>query len=266
MNITDNIKESMHYAISDYKKLLIFGVIILLSEISFVFTTIGISLQQVDSIIVIIEFICAVLVQGYILSIIKDSLDKNDVLPDFNLKNDFVMGIKSFVLGIVYAIVPLVLVIITFTLTGGADAIGNIINHMNVPANATAEMVSAAFSQQFNFFGTPSFVITAIVSLILLIVFLLFYNVSFARLAKTGSLADACNFVTSFKEIGKIGWGHYVLWYIAIEVLAFIILIVEGIVCLIPIAGVLISGIVIDSFVKIFTNRSLGSIYLEIED
>lgn len=262
MSLTDNIKDSLNYAISNYKTLLIFGVIILLSEITGVFNALGIDIGVLYIILAIVAFVFSLIVNGYNISIINATLNRSSSLPEFDFKENIIVGIKAIIMYIVYAIIPIVIAIVLFALFGGFDTITSILANAGANGTVTVNSITNSITQsQLNSLGMAA-VVSGVVSIIIGVLFAIASYMGAARLAETGSLADACNIFTSIKEIGSIGWIDAIAWFIVLMIVVIILNIVSGIFTYVPYVGILISTIVIESIINIFMSRSIGLIYL----
>jgi Protein of unknown function (DUF4013) len=107
MNISEIIKDSLRYPLTDWKKYLILGILILI-------VTTFINGPFIVPNLIIIGYIIGFFVIGYLFRIIKSSLNGNDVLPKFyNWGEMFSDGVKVLIVGIVYSI-PAILIILIF--------------------------------------------------------------------------------------------------------------------------------------------------------
>jgi hypothetical protein len=158
-SITDVVKEGLKYPFNDGKKVLTLGVIFLISSLVsllmqyFVFDNMRILADNapVDTIqaaisalpptnmtlIVlswIVTFILMIFCSGYIYDIIKYGIEGKSELPEFkDIKGIFIKGIRSFIVGIAYSILPVILFLLGLMLavnesvSGSVNAIGGII-------------------------------------------------------------------------------------------------------------------------------------------
>ena len=158
-SITDVVTEGLKYPFNDGKKVLTLGVIFLISSLVsllmqyFVFDNMRILADNapVDTIqaaisalpptnmtlIVlswIVTFILMIFCSGYIYDIIKYGIEGKSELPEFkDIKGIFIKGIRSFIVGIAYSILPVILFLLGLMLavnesvSGSVNAIGGII-------------------------------------------------------------------------------------------------------------------------------------------
>ena len=124
----------------------------------------------------------------------------------------FIDGVLLVIIGIIYAIIPIILICAGFFL--GA-----------LEASATG-------------------VIIALIGIIVAIIFSLFALLGCVRFAKNEDLEEAFNFQAILEKINDIGWVHYILSYIAIMVIITLISgALSGIVQMYADTSSLISGV-----------------------
>ncbi|WP_040682668.1 DUF4013 domain-containing protein [Methanobrevibacter boviskoreani] len=257
MGITESIKHGFSYATSDYQKLLIFGIICILASLSSVVTGFGIkNNESLFAIIGIIAFIFSIITGGYGLGILKKNVEGASDLPDLNIKNNFIDGIKFIVLEIVYYIIPIIITLIIGIITLGASISSLGTEALNSTVNETA-LLNPAFLGTF----LTGLGITIIIGIILFIIFTFFELMGVSRLAKTGSLSEGLSFRQSYADAKSIGFGPLLGWIILIGIILFIIAIIGSLITLIPYVGALITALVITPFSIIFANASLGNLY-----
>jgi len=147
---------------------------------------------------------------GYLVKIYKGV----DVAPELEGYGGMLVdGIKLFIIGFVYALIPIIVMVIgvSFLETG-----------VEMGAMDTGLMV-------------------ILVGLVLGLIFSLVAMVGYIRFAKEGEFGEGFNFRAIFATIEEIGWEHYILSYIA---LIIVVCIVAAIASLIPIIGWLLMLII----------------------
>ena len=118
MNLREIIIDAIKYPISDTRKFLIFCALIILMSLSTVLPSYGVKNDTLSLILSIVTLIVAFVVLGYSMDVIKGGTEHADTLPDFDYVKQFVLGIKSLILNLIYFIIPAVLVIIVASATG----------------------------------------------------------------------------------------------------------------------------------------------------
>lgn len=172
MYITKSLRDSLQYPKKDWVKIIILGIILIIPIVNFI----GL---------------------GYYLRIIKSTLAGLDELPGFEYVGElFIDGLKIFIVGIIYAFIPLIF-----------------------------------YALQSVFPGSLVFFLIAI---ILSLIISIFAYMGIANMAyHEGELAGAFRYHEIFARIAAIGWENYILWWIILTLIlvvaGFIIIIVGGI-------------------------------------
>ena len=275
MEIIDIIKEAFIFPSNNLEKLAIYivltfvmGMLVVGGIFSFVFSSQSSALLIVGLILCIVAIILALIISGYQLKIMKSGIDQDEEAPAFDWKNDGINGIKVIVLGIVYFIIPAIIVGIVALITNVPGNLVQIIQEYSTSINATAAVNSTASampavsSASWAALGT-SLAITAIIAFVLFIIFAFIQTMGQARLANTGSLGNGLNIVEAAKDISRIGVGKV----IAVILLVFIvIMVIQGILGYIygQIPQLSIISIIITPYFVFFTQRAYGLLYSDI--
>ena len=164
----------------------------------------------------------------------------------------FINGIKLFIVGLVYAIPLIILAAIFFigaivAIIGGAAA--------DEASGIVAGAIGAAFAG-------------AVLFVIFLIAILLLLPVAYVRFARMDSFGEAFNISAILAQIGRIGWGSYIIalivGFIALVVLEIIAMIPYVILALIPGIGGLLAflwSLIIAVPIGIFGARYITQVY-----
>lgn len=237
MKLSEIFTESIKYPFCDYKKFLIVGIIALLASVSNIITDFALT----DSLIIlsgiIIGFIFAVILSGYSISVLKESLDYSEEIPSLNLIQNIKDGLKVILISIVYLIIPIVIVLV---IGGFTSVIG-----------ASLDNIIAALG------------VSLIIAAILFIIFGIFQIIAVIRFADSGSMDAAFKLREIYDDIRRIG----ILKLIAFLIIAIIIIILSSVIgsliALIPYIGLIISQILVGGFISLFYYHALGLLYLE---
>lgn len=277
MEILDIIKDSFIFPTNNLEKLAIYLVLtvvvglligggVVLTALSFMDSS---SLAIVGVILFIIGLILSFIISGYQLGILKSGIDLNDEAPAFDWKNDLINGIKLLIVNIVYFIIPAIIVLIVGLITNVPGNVANVIQEAAIsPANATAMANSTgiatnAVSQAtMAAFGT-SIAITALVAVVVFIIFAFLATMGQSRLANTGSLGEAVNIPEAFKDITRIGVGKVV----AVILLAIIIVaVIQSILGYLygQVPQLSIISLIVTPYLTFFTQRVTGLLYSDI--
>lgn len=276
-SITDVVKEGLKYPFNDWKKVLTLGVIFLISSlVSFameylVFDNIRIisdnapfdSVQAALSslppssiaLIVlsgIISLILMIFCSGYIYDVIKYAIEGKSELPGFaDIKGMFVKGIRSFLVGIAYSILPAILFLLGLMLT-----------------------VNEAVSGSVNMVG--------VVILLIAIVFAIFMSLvqvmALSNMIDKDELAAAFRFNEIFALIKNLGWGRFIGILLFTVVAAMIVSIfcglifgaIAGVISIIfgsalvmNIVNMILDSLLLNPYMSIAISRIYGSVYSE---
>ena len=183
MGLGDIISKSMSYPFSDLTKFLMVGIGVIIYDLDAIFREV---LGQ-GSFIVLIALIIAILfsfvMAGYSVNVNKKGIDNSNEIPGFDFKNNFIDGLKLFVIYLVYYIIPLIITIALLLIFG---AIGNGLNQI-----------------------VGSLGIWAFLAVIIFILFGIFVIVAQARFAISGSMSDALSIGEVFADVWHVVKGCF---------------------------------------------------------
>ena len=263
--LMDLFKEALEYPTKDFKALLIFGVIFLISSLSSVLTSWGIEIPgSALALLGLISFVLYFVYEGYILSVLRESIPLKDEIPALDIVANFIDGLKLLVVQIVYYIIPAIITLIIGWITGTFSAVFNIVNYVGQDlTNTTINATTAANSVPAEYWSAlfTGLLITAIIGMILFIIFGLLLNIAMCRLAKYDDIGEALNFKEVIEDIKEIGIARYIGWYILLLVICIVLGLITGLVASIPYIGILISLLVCTPFIALFGSRALGALY-----
>ena len=276
-SITDVVKEGLKYPFNDGKKVLTLGVIFLISSLVsllmqyFVFDNMRILADNapVDTIqaaisalpptnmtlIVlswIVTFILMIFCSGYIYDIIKYGIEGKSELPEFkDIKGIFIKGIRSFIVGIAYSILPVILFLLGLMLavnesvSGSVNAIGGIII-----------VIAIAFA-----------IFAALLEIMAL-----------CNMVDKDELAAAFRFKEILALIKNLGWGRYIgillFAIIAIMIISVFFSFIFGAIAtgisilfgsafVLALVNLIFNSLLINPYTSIVISRVYGSVYKE---
>lgn len=277
MEITEIIKEAFIFPSQNLEKLAIYIVLTFVLALLAVFGVITALLGINDGsfyfvltfILLILGIIVALIITGYQVGVLKSGIDHDESAPSLELKNDFITGLKMLAVSIVYFIIPAIVGWIMVFITNIPGQIIDIVQKTAVShANATAvagsssTVVTGVSDAAINSLA-GSITVSALVTLVVFIIFAFLQAMGESRLANTGDLGEAINIPEAFRDITRIGVG---------KVLAVILLIVIIILVIQAILGYLygqipylsILGIIVTPYLAFFSQRAIGLLYSEI--
>lgn len=262
MDVIELFKNALYYPTKDLNKLLILGVFFIIMGIFNILQVFGISAVNyigADIVLIIssvLTIVIGLIINGYGLSITKETIFNSEELPEFNWGKNIVDGLKIVILYIVYYIIPFLITIILGYATGAFEYIYQIMSY-------SVMYGSAAIPQSLAYSAFGSIMGAALVGIILFIIFTLLLEIAMAKLAETDNLGAAINMKDVFNEIGNIGWGNYIIWIILLIIISIIIGFVGAFIQFIPFIGFIIVLLVFTPYIRIFSSRALGLIYNE---
>ena len=276
-SITDVVKEGLKYPLNDWKKVLTLGIIFLISSlVSFAmeylvfdnmriisdnapFDTVQAALSSLppNSIALIalsgiISLILMIFCSGYIYDVIKYAIEGKSELPGFaDIKGLFVKGIRSFLVGIAYSILPAILFFLGLMLT-----------------------VNEAVSGSVNMIG--------VVILLIAIVFAIFMSLlqvmALSNMIDKDEMAAAFRFKEIFALIKNLGWGRFIGILLFTVVAAMIISIFFGLIfgaiasaisiifgsaLVLSLVNMALDSLLLNPYMSIAISRVYGSIFNE---
>lgn len=221
MDIGEIVNDAIRYPSSDWKKVIILGVL------------------MIASFVIIPIF----LVMGYGFRALKASIAGFDELPEFDEWGEmFVDGLKVFVVQIAYMIVPLIII---FAGTFGSLAM------ISPSGTITDPTVFTGLIGGTVIIGVILAIILGLIETIAIAH--MAYNDS--------ELGAAFRFGEILDVISQIGWIDYIIWYIVVGLIAAVIAFIAGLLNSIPIIGTLIALLIIYPYIQLFLNRALALRY-----
>jgi len=266
MEVTELFKDALTYPTKDWNKLLIFGVFFLLTGIVDILGNFGFAVNQLGgaitlSVFGLISLIITLFINGFGLSITRETINQQENIPEFEWVKNLIDGIKLLVLNIVYFIIPVIVTIIVAFATGAINHLVKIGNY--AISQGVTNITPTTIPQSMIVESAASFFIVFLIAAILFIIFGLLLLIANAKLADTDSLVEACNMIEVFNKIGEIGWANFIIWIIVFVIISFVIGFIGGLIGIIPFVGLLIVLLVVYPFIKMFGSRALGLIYNE---
>ncbi|MBC7101391.1 DUF4013 domain-containing protein [Methanothermobacter tenebrarum] len=230
MDIGEIISDAIKYPASDWKKLIILGVFYLLGFL-------------------IIPTFFAI---GYVFRALKATIAGFDELPEFDEWGGmFVDGLKVFVVGLVYMIIPLIII--------GVGVFTSLEKLLSSPG---------AFTPYGNVIVTDLTLLQAglgiiIIGIIVAIIFGLLLTIAIAHMAYNDSeFGAAFRFREILDVISEIGWGKYILWYLAVIIVSCVILFIGSLILgSIPVLGQILVQLLVTPYVTLFLYRAIGLRY-----
>lgn len=226
MDIGNLASEAIRYPSSNWKKVIILG------------------LLMIASIFIIPIF----LVMGYQLRIVKATFAGIDELPDFDeIGSMFVDGLKVFVVSVAYMIIPVIVIL------------------LGVFGSIWALASEGTITDPFAFMSIIGVTaVIGIILAILFGIFEIIAIANMALY--DSELGAAFRFSELLERISAIGWVNYFIWLIVIFVIGVVGGIIGGILNIIPFIGFIIALLTVYPYLNMVYARALALLFASGED
>lgn len=224
MDVGEISSNAFKYPFSDFKKVLMLGILSILSFL----------------------VIPAFLYLGYLFRILKASVAGVDELPKFGEWGEmFLDGFKVFVVLLVYTLIPTALIIL-----------GMWVSLLPLIAAQNAGSIALPTIS----FGVISGLV--IIGGILEIIISFLVIIALANMAYYGEIGAAFRFKGIIDKMGEIGWVDYLIWYVVMLMLWVVFLYISSFLVFPFIIGIILVPLIISPYFMMFFARSTALIYV----
>jgi len=233
MDIGDVISDSLKYPSSNWSKVVILGVLFLIS-------------------ILIIPLFLAL---GYMFRVVKATLAGLDELPAFEEWGEMLVeGIKLFLVYLIYSLPAIIIGIFSFiSLWSSVSSITYITQ--STGGTLTPEMF-------FSILGGTALVGLIFAGLYTLVIYPIM-AVAIGNMAYyDGELGAAFRFSEILSTISEIGWVDLIIWYIVVIVVGGVIVFLVSLIGIIPILGWIAVLLIVYPYFYLFYARAIAWLYL----
>ncbi|HEX7467911.1 MAG TPA: DUF4013 domain-containing protein [Methanobacterium sp.] len=232
MDIGDVISDSLRYPTSDWSKLVIVGVLFLISFL----------------------IIPLFLVSGYMFRVIKASLAGVEELPVFEEWVEMLLdGIKLFLVYIIYSLPALIIAIISFI------SLWSSLTSLTYITQANGNTVTP--DMFFALFGGTALIGLIIAGLYTLVIYPIM-AVAIGNMAYyNGEFSAAFRFNEILSIISQIGWVDLIIWYIVLLMVGIAIGFLVSIIAIIPILGWIFLIFIVYPYFYLFYARAVAWLY-----
>ncbi|MGL6297694.1 MAG: DUF4013 domain-containing protein [Methanobacteriaceae archaeon] len=266
MEIGEIFKDSFNYPTQDWKKLLTIGVVYLVCVLLIAAGFVSMVIMANETglalfiIFLILGIVGSIVISGYNLDIVRNTVNNSSEIPELNIKANLIDGIKLAIVSFIYGLIPAIIILIVAVLTLGFGFLNiatNPILNQTLASNSTDAMLSI-------FAGSLAvpILITALVALILGVLYSLLTYTATARLAETNSMGAALNIPEIIEIIGQIGWAKYIIWLIVLVIISAVVGFISNVLFSLLI-GIIIVPLIIYPFLFFLSSRATGLIYNE---
>lgn len=234
MDMGEIIGDAFKYPVSNWKRLLILGVLILISQ---VLIEIVMGYGRVSGLLyflLIPVIIITLLTSGYQLRTIGTSIMGENEPPEFNeWTKMFLDGLRVFVVGLIYEIIPIIILVAGF--------------------------IMLMVSSNTRIFG----LLVMLLGLVILFIVGIIMVMAVSNMAYHDKIGAALRFGEIKERIKSIGWLEYIVMLIILAILYIILAVAAALVTIIPFAGLILASLIIYPFMYLFMYRAYGLIFRE---
>ncbi|KZX14471.1 DUF4013 domain-containing protein [Methanobrevibacter filiformis] len=271
MSLKEILRDGFDYPLKNWNIFVIIGIIYLIADTPNILSKLGViplspSFLSAEWIIFIIAtitaLIFALLLEGYVLSILRDTINNISELPPLKVVENIILGIKGTFVAIVYYLIPTIITAII----GIISLYGSLVKILPAIMKYGAQYANYV-PQDLLINFIVGFGVTLLIGVILFIITSLIATIAVCRLTKYDSIGQAFKIREILKDIRKIGWGRYIGYLIVSGIIAFVITVIFSLIfVLFGIIGTIIQTFLVNTYIIIFQYRILGSIYKLSED
>ena len=228
MEISDIFGDALVYPFNNLKALVLYLILGIILGVAIAGTLGAVMAGALanNALAVIGSGIIGIIITGYELDIITFGIERNNDAPGIDIVNQFINGIKVFVVNIVYFIIPLII----------------------------AAILAVIFQHW----------LSVILTLVLFIVFGLAAFMGNCRLAKTHDLGYALDIGEAIGDISKVGIVQLILFLVIVFVIAFVLYFIGGVLSnWNSTVGGIFTGI-IGVYITFFSSRAMGLLYSDV--
>lgn len=249
MELSGIISNSLKYPSSSWLKVIILGIILCFSALLVPF---------------LIGIIPAILALGYAFRILRSSVKGDNQLPEFDKwVNMFVDGVNVAVVGVIYFIVPMIIMMLGMGGLFHSEIMGVFMHEGTVGNFTHTGIMDPITHMAYSMMNFGPFWIFMAIGMILTFILGAIFIMGISNMAyRNKEIGEAFSSNEIFGRISKIGWRKYIAWYVLIWIILIIFSFIAGIISLIPIIGALVAFLVVYSYFAIFLARSAALIYM----
>lgn len=255
MKVAEMIVDSLKFPLYDFKAFVFVGIFSIFINLTNFTIFMNFKNWGVDIICGIIALVCAVILFGYFISIIK-STSEDSKIPSFNLKTNLINGIKYYLVFAVFIVVLGVLFTVVNKATGSYDAIMIAFQSFDVLGSMNSNLIPQQYFASLN--------LSIAINLIITLIFNAFFMVGTLRLAKSGSIIKGIHLGEIFETIINIGGTKFIGFYVSIIIINLIIAAIGGVILFyctqlnLSSIGILIYAFIFATFISLFDFRMIG--------
>lgn len=272
MNIFNIFEDILSYPFRDWNKFLAIGILSLLVFPSSLFIlrilapySIEFVLEnyfELKFLVYTISFVASVFISGYSFSVVENTLKNKETLPNFDLINNIINGIKVFLINFIYYLIPFLISFLVFLLvTRQVNYLSGIKSFLLSCSSIT---VFNIFSTDLNLYTTSILFFANFIMPFIIFIITIFQLIAIGRFASTNSFKSAFQFKKIVNSIKNIGIGKYLIFFIILQIIYFIFeLIIESVETISAPVAIVVISLLILPFIALSSSRAIGLIYKE---
>ncbi len=256
MSILDNLMDSIEHPLRNWKQYIILSVLFVI--IHYLYTTVLFAPYNI--IFFLIGLIIEILIFGYFFSVVLETMRNTDLIPQINIIENLIDGIKYFILAFIYSLIPLAILFLLFSASGNPNPLWMIIN-LITPNTSAIGLITGEFIETFVYAIISSkYLITYTIIFLLGLLFSYPFFMSLSRVIATGKIQEGFKFKKIFKIYTEIGFVNYTKWFAMFYIYSIIFTGLWALLSLIS-GGDYIAYFIIAPFMILFIGRSIGLLY-----
>jgi hypothetical protein len=238
MDIGEIIGDAFKYPVSNWKRLLILGIIVLISQLSMEIIMLYASASGLLYFLFFPALAASILMMGYQLRTVKTTIMGKFEPPEFKEWGGMLIdGLKMFLVGLIYQTIPIIILI--------AGAV------MIIAGSSTTKILG---------------LLIMLLGLVILLIVGIIMVMAISNMAYYGELGAALRFGEIKRRIASIGWLNYIMLLIILVVIYILIAVGAALVSLIPFVGLVLTCLLVYPFMYLFMYRAYGLIFRETLD
>lgn len=235
MDIGEIIGDAFKYPVSNWKRLLILGIIVLISQLSMEIIMLYSSVSGLLYFLLIPALAASILMMGYELRTVKTTIMGKFEPPEFKEWGGMLIdGLKMFLVGLIYQTIPIIILI--------AGVV------MIIAGSSTTKILG---------------LLIILLGLFIMLIVGIIMVMAISNMAYYGKVGAALRFGEIRRRIESIGWLNYIMLLIILVVIYILIAVGATLVSLIPFVGLVLTCLLVYPFMYLFIYRAYGLIFRE---
>lgn len=235
MDLMEILQDSLMYPLKNIPSLVVYVILCIIASFALIFTVFGTAavgnqnaFAGVGVLIIglIVSILIFLIIEGYVLDIIKIGIKRGDESPSIDIQRQALNGFKLFIVAVAYFIIPLIITVL------------------------------------LSFFLATW--LTYVIAFVLFVVFALAETMAQCRLAQTDELGPALAVGEAIGDISRIGFGKVISTIVVVAIVAFIIAFILALLTQFNSTLTSIVMGITSVYLLFFSNRAIGLLYSDV--